>query len=153
MNDLTTTQNRIPAMTDEAVAKVYALEAYTTQMPQIRIDTEHVLHAGVYARTIAIPAGVLLTGALIKCATILIVYGDVCVYIDGEAHNMTGYNVLAASAHRKQAFVAKSDTYLTMIFASKADSVARAEEEFTDEPHLLMSRADGAINSTMITGE
>ena len=153
MNEMTVSQNRIPAMSDEAVDMVYGLEVYTSKMPQIRIDTEHVLHAGVYARTITIPAGTLLTGVLIKCATLLIVNGDVCVYIDGQPHHMAGYNVLAASAHRKQAFVAITDTQLTMIFASDADNIAAAEEEFTDEPHILMSRVEGAVNTITITGE
>lgn len=146
-------KNRIPAMTDEAVAKVRVIESIALELPQIKIDTDHVLHAGMYARTITIPAGALLTGALINVATLLIVSGHTHVYLDGKPHEIKGYNVLAASAHRKQAFLAVTDTHLTMIFTTKSKLVASVEEEFTDEAHLLMSRADGAINYITITKE
>lgn len=145
--------NVIPAMTDEAIDKVYALEEHTSKMPQVRIDTSHILHGGMYARTILIPAGTLLTGALIKVATVLIVSGHVHVFLDSERHEINGYSAIAASAHRKVAFLATKDTWMTMLFTSKADSITRAEEEFTDESHLLMSRVEGAINHVTITGE
>src|SRR4051794_1306213 len=130
---------RIPAMSEVAIDNVRQLESFTTTMPQIDIETSHALHAGMYARTIMIPAGVLITGALIKIATLLIVQGDVIIYIDGEAKQLNGYNVFAASANRKQAFIAQTDTYLTMVFPSAAQTVEQAEEEFTDEHHLLLS--------------
>lgn len=154
MNNLTSTAHHlIPAMTDEAVGKVRDIETFAKELPQIDIATGHVLHAGMYARTVTIPAGAMITGALISIRTMLIVSGHVHVYLDGKSREMIGYNVLAAEAHRKQAFVAVADTQLTMIFKTNAVSIAEAEEEFTDEAHLLVSRADGAINHVTITGE
>jgi hypothetical protein len=145
--------DRIVAMPDEAIAKVRALENAALQMPQIKIDTHHILHGGMYSRTIMIPAGVLLTGALIKKATLLVVNGDAWVYIGDQTKRVCGYAVYAASAHRKQAFVAVADTILTMIFPTSAKTVAEAEAEFTDETDLLMSRQEGAVNTTTITEE
>jgi GNAT superfamily N-acetyltransferase len=151
MNSVATTHNTIPAMTDEAVGKVRALESVVAALPQIKMDTNHVLHAGMYARTVMIPAGAIITGALISVRTTLIVSGHCHVYLDGKDHEMIGYNVLAAEAHRKQAFVAVTDTHLTMLFKTNAMCVADAEEEFTDEAHLLISRAEGAINHITVT--
>lgn len=154
MNALVTTENRIPAMSQCAIDKVRALESCSAALlPQVNISTSHVLHAGMYARTIMIPAGVMLTGALIDIRTTLIICGHVHVFIGDETAEIIGYRVLAAEAGRKQAFVAVTDTYLTMLFKTDAICVADAEEEFTSETHLLMSRADGAINKILVTGE
>lgn len=154
MNDLAITENRIPAMSQCAIDKVRALEACSAALlPQVNIATSHVLHAGVYSRTVMIPAGVMITGALIKINTTLLICGHVHVFLDDETVEINGYRVLAASAHRKQAFVAVTDTYLTMLFATAAKTVQQAEDEFTDEPHILMSRTVDAINSILVTGE
>ena len=132
--------NEIAPMSEIALVKVRILEEGALKLPQIPIVTSHVLHGGIYARTIMIPAGVLLTGALIKIATVLIVSGDVLVYIGGKTIELNGYNVIPAAANRKQAFVAKTDTHLTMLFPTDATSVEDAEKEFTDEVDMLITR-------------
>ncbi|THF64465.1 hypothetical protein E6O51_03165 [Pseudothauera rhizosphaerae] len=130
-------------MSGEAVAKVRRLERITSAMPQVEIDTRHLFHAGMYARTIHIPAGVCLTGALIKRATLLIFSGRATVFAGGEVIDLIGYHVIPASAHRKQVFLAHEDTDLTMIFPTEAGTVEAAEAEFTDEAELLLSRRQG----------
>lgn len=153
MSHLAVMQGRIAAMSAQAIDKVRRLEAVTRELPQVEIATHHVLHGGLYARTIRIPAGVLLTGAFIRVPTLLIVDGCVTVNTGDEPVTLAGRNVLAASAKRRQAFLAHTDTTLTMVFATQAQTVAEAEEEFTDEAHLLMSRKPGAVNDFVITGE
>jgi len=91
---------------------------------------------------VMVPAGVLITGVLIKIATLLIVQGDALVYIGGEPTRLNGYNVVPAAAGRKQAFIAESDVYLTMIFPTDALDVDEAERQFTDEVELLVSRKE-----------
>jgi hypothetical protein len=130
----------LPAMTGEAVDKVREAEAKLLNLPQVDIPVHHNLHAGMYARTITIPAGVAITGALIKIPTILIVDGHCEVFTGAESVVMTGYHVLQASAHRKQVFLAYSDTTMTMLFPTAATTVEQAENEFTDEAALLWSR-------------
>jgi hypothetical protein len=146
--------SHVPAMSDESIAKVQAVENYSAkELPQIDIDTLHVIHGGMYSRTVLIPAGVLITGALIKIATLLIIQGDVLVYIGDKTIELSGYNVLPASSHRKQAFLAKTDTHLTMIFPSDASTIEEAETQFTDEVDALMSRKNSLGNKIIITGE
>lgn len=151
MNNLVANSNRIPAMTHGAIDKVRQMEALTLKMPQVDIATQHIIHGGMYARTIMIPAKTMITGALIKLATILIVQGDVVIYIGDKSMELTGYNVLPASAMRKQAFVAKTDVYLTMIFPTDAQGIKEAEEEFTDDADSLASR--NMKNEITITGD
>lgn len=144
--------NQLPAMTSEDVAKVRALESHLAQLPQVPISTQHHFHAGLYARTIRIPAGVMLTGALIRIPTLLILSGHATVFIGGQAQELAGYHVLPGQAGRKQAFLAHADTDLTMTFATQAKTVAEAEEEFTAEADLLLSRQQ-AGDSICISGE
>lgn len=154
MADLAVVTPRIPAMTPAAIDKVRQLEGVASQRPQVTIMTEHAIHGGMYARTIRLPAGVMITGALVKLATLLIVQGDAMAYIgDDEPLRLHGYTVLPASAGRKQAFVAIGDTNMTMVFPTAARTVDEAERKFTDEIDILMSRRDPASNATTITGD
>jgi len=143
----------IPSMNTPAIDMVRKLENMALKFPQVNINTDHVIHGGMYARTIMIPAGVLLTGALIKVATVLIVSGDVIVYMDSETVKLCGYNVFSASANRKQAFLAITDVYITTVFPTEASTVTEAEEQFTTESNKLMSRSEVNNNRITITGE
>lgn len=133
----------IAPMSQEAIEKVRRVETAARKLEQVPIETDHVFHAGVYARTVMIPAGVLITGTLIKIATLLIVSGDATVFIGDGAVRLTGYSVVPAAAGRKQVFYAHTDVYLTMVFPTDAKDVDAAEREFTDEIDLLMSRKGG----------
>ncbi len=153
MNNTAVTSNRIPAMSNGAIDKVNALADETKKLPQIHIPHHHMLHGGMYARSIMLPAGVVLTGLLIKVPTILIISGQLYIYSETGTTELSGYHVLAGAAHRKSAFCAVIDTSMTMLFATKAKTVKEAEDELTDEVAELMSRMDPATNHTMITGE
>lgn len=131
----------LPPTTPAALDVVRAIEERVLAAPQVEIETYHVLHAGVYSRTIMIPAGVVLTGALTKIPTTLTISGDVLVLLgDADQIHIAGYHVLAAAAGRKQAFIARADTWVTMSFKTAARTVEEAEAEFTDEHEHLMSR-------------
>lgn len=132
----------LPAMSADAVEAVRRLEEASLRQPQVDIPTAHTFHAGLYARTIMIPAGVVLTGAEIKISTLLVINGDVLVYGDDGPVHFIGYHVTLGAVGRKQAFYALADTHLTMLFATQADTVEAAEEEFTDEYERLFSRRD-----------
>lgn len=150
-NDLIATHYGIEPMSPARIDEVREFEARLAELPQACIDTHHVIHGGMYARTIRIPAGVALTGAEIKLATMLIVSGHVRVTIDDGTRDLAGYHVLAAAAGRKQAFLALADTDLTMIFPTQSRTVEECEAEFTDEADRLMSRT--GHNTIVITGD
>lgn len=147
------TAGMLPAMSGAAVDKVRQLEAALWNAPHAPLKTHHVLHGGIYARTIWLPAGAVITGALIKVPTTLTISGDAMVFIGEDAIELQGYNVIPASAGRKQAFVAHTDTHMTMSFATSARTVQEAENEFTDEAHLLLSRRQPEHDVVIITGE
>lgn len=151
--ELMTMKAAIAPMSAGAIANVAALEQQVLACPQTQITTHHVLHGGLYSRTILVPAGVVLTGALIKIPTLLFISGDVLVYVGEDRRiRITGTEVIPASAGRKQAFVAHRDTSISMVFPTKSTSVEQAEAEFTDDADLLFSRRDADLNTEINTG-
>lgn len=142
----------IAPMSPDAIALAFDIQAADALQRQAPIRVRHVLHAGVYSRTILVPAGIRIVGALIKIPTQVIVAGAADVWL-GEWRRISGYCVLPASAGRKQIFEAIADTYITMVFASDARSVEEAEDEFTDEAYNLTTRHGDGVVETIITGE
>lgn len=144
---------KVPAMSQEAVGKLQAAQADLSHLPQEEVATHHVLHGGMYTRTIKVAKGVFIIGVLVKVPTTLIVNGDCTVNLGDQLVRLTGHCVIPASAHRKQAFMAHEDTYLTMTFATTATSIEQAEDEFTDEAATLLSRHPNSPNEIIVTGE
>lgn len=133
----------VPAMLPAQIDNVRRWETEALKKPQIELPVRHFLHAGMYARTVTVPADVAINGVLIKIPTMLVVNGHAFVYMGDDFKRMVGYNVLAAEANRKQIFIALEDTDITMLFTTTAKTVKEAEEQFTDEWHLLSTRTQG----------
>lgn len=145
-------QLTIPAMSQASIAHARDMEAVISSQPQISIPTQHIIHAGVYARTVLIPKGVTVAGVVVKRTSCLIICGHVTVFIgDDKAKEFKGYNLLTTDANRKQVFVAHEDTYLTMLFATRSQNIHDAENEFTDDGEFLMSRKSDSLNEIIIT--
>lgn len=148
--DLALVQIDVPPMTPEAILCVREIEEFfLASQPQIDLKMEHRFHAGMYARTCRIPAGFIITGALIKIATMLVIDGDCYIWLGGEGRHIQGRAIVNASAGRKQAFRAAADTWITMLFTTQAKTAPEAEREFTDEWRNL---APGCAE-TVISGE
>jgi hypothetical protein len=140
MSDYLAVASAIPPSSEETIQKVRLLEDRVRESPQVEFVTEHVFHAGMYARTVRIGPNVVFTSALIKCATLMIVHGELLVLAGDELIRIHGYNVLPAEAGRKQFYITGSQVELTMVFPSMARTVEEAEAEFTDEADMLLSR-------------
>jgi hypothetical protein len=122
------------------IETVRALESMLLQLPQVNIETQHMLHAGMYARTIFIPAGVMATGANLSLDSVGILFGDITVTTDEGTQRLTGFNVLSASKGHKRAGIANSDTWWTTVFRTDATTVDEAEKSITSESDMLLSR-------------
>lgn len=143
----------LPALNDGDRALVERFEAALLQQPQVQLETQHTLHAGMYARTLIVPAGIVCTGAHITRATLLIMDGDASLFVGGEerGRRYTGRHVLTGQPGRKQVLLAHADTHVTMVFPSDAACIEQAEDEFTDEAPRLGSRRQDALNTIAIT--
>lgn len=161
MNALALPAMVLPATRPEVLDAIYALETISLERcEQLGVATEHLLHAGMYVRTLRIPwneridreGGVVLTGALVKPATVLVICGPTQV-LDGDGRwcELDGYNVMAGSAGRKQVFWTRGPVVMTMMFPTTAQTVEQAEAEFTDDCERLSSR-HSEHNTVRITG-
>lgn len=139
MNQLTA-QIVIGPISNENLRKVDMVAERVKEFPQIEPVMEHMLHAGMYLRTARLAANTIITSVLIKIPTAVIVHGHCVVSVGDLWRELKGYNVLPASAGRKQIYVMIEPTEITMVFPSNAKTVEEAEVEFTDETDQLLSR-------------
>jgi hypothetical protein len=142
----------LPTPAEAILRGIYVVQNAILQVPQVDVITEHIIHGGMYVRTIRLDAGIVLVGALIKVPTMLIVSGRTQVFTGEGWIELEGYHVIPARAGRKQIFVTREPTIITMSFRTDAKTVEQAEQEFTDEHDALMSRTSDRDTVT-ITGE
>lgn len=151
MSNLAVIGNALPPVTPEALEKLLKAEEVIGAREQIHVQTEHILHGGMYSRTVRLAPAVVIVGALIKVPTMLILHGEGWVFAGDQWYPYSDYQVIPAKPGRKQVFVTRTLTELTMIFPTKARTVAEAEAEFTDETDKLLSRRDGDEDIVTIT--
>lgn len=122
---------------------VRQLEDYLVGLPQVDLGTSHVIHGGMYARTVLIPAGTTMTGAMTNADNICVVCGDITVTTDDGPMRLTGFHVLPAKAGAKRVGVAHADTYWTALFVTDKSDIQDIEAQLTDESDRLLTRRDG----------
>lgn len=127
------------------VAQVRELERFILQFPQTDFGTTNVIHGDMCARTIFIPKGTILTGALTNVRNIMIASGDITVTTDEGTKRLTGFHVVPASAGFKRAGIAHADTYVTMVWPTKLTKIEDIEDELTDESDMLQTRRPGIV--------
>jgi tRNA threonylcarbamoyladenosine modification (KEOPS) complex Cgi121 subunit len=117
------------------------------------LTTWHTLHGGIYTRTIRLSKGQIISTATINKPTTLTINGHILVYVGDSQQVIDGYGVIPASAGRKQIMVALKDTIISMAFATNAETIGEAEEEYTDSVENLSSRREDSTNYITVTGE
>jgi hypothetical protein len=122
--------------TREAIER---LEAEVLKLPQVDLHTTHALAGGVYARTIFIPAGTVLTGAVHKKDHINILQGDITAWTEGGVRRFTGHHVLESKAGAKRAGVAHADTTWTTVCRTDLTDIEAIEAELVEEPERLQT--------------
>lgn len=120
--------------------KVAALEKALLQQPQLDLQTTHVLAGKVYARTIFIPAGGVLTGAEHKRDHVNVVFGDISVTTDDGVKRLTGHHVIPTKAGMKRAGVAHADTWWTTICHTQETELDAIEDDLVHDAHMLQTR-------------
>lgn len=143
----------IPAPSPATLDELMRLQTVLGQLPQEPLATEHLIHGGMYARTVRRNFGSFTIGALISKATILIVQGSCSILIEDRRVDLKGYNVLAGLPGRKSMSVAWGPVEMTMIFPTNARTVEEAENEVFAEVDQLVSRRDNNLNTVTITGQ
>ena len=153
MPDIVPAYTKLAPSSPEAIDKVRRFADMLLQLPQIPFVTEHLLHAGLYTRTVRLPPDTAIAAVLIKVPTVLITVGWGKIYTGDEVIDVEGYSVLPGSAGRKCACVTASEFAVSMIFQTTAKTVEEAEKQFTDEHDLLVPLSKTDEHIILITGE
>ena len=130
-------------LTSHIQDSVVELEALISQAPQTQLVTEHALENGMYSRTIFIPAGCVLTGALHKTDHLNVVVGDILVTTDDGVKRITGHKVLQTKAGQKRAGFALMPTIWTTICRTEyksLDDLVKIEDALVEGAQKLQSR-------------
>lgn len=136
----------LPPTPPEIVDWIKEYEGNARELDQLDVKTEHLIHAGMYARTVHLPAMGMFTNVLIKIPTVVIVSGYCYMWAGTKWVKLVGYHAFPASAGRKQICMTKEPTSVTMIFSTDATTVEEAESQFTDEIVDLLSHKQPESN-------
>ena len=131
----------------QTISAVKKLEDEILKAPQVDLETQHCLSGGMYARTITIRAGTVLTGATHKTDHVNIVSGDISVTTDEGVKRFTGYHVLPTKAGSKRAGYAHIDTMWTTVCKTDLVCIEDIEDELVEERANLQTRLN-AIGHT-----
>lgn len=118
MNDMVKVMDRVslPDVRKQRAA-ILELEKAILNEEQEHVEPIHTIHAGMYARTVTVPQGMMLTGAIYKYDHIEIMSsGKLLVTTDnGSSRMLTGFNIIPALSGKKRAAFAVEDTTWTTI--------------------------------------
>lgn len=120
--------------------QIERLELELLKHEQVPIATTHALAGPVYARTILIPAGTLLTGLVHRADHVNIAVGDITVMTDTGMRRLTGHHVLPTKAGAKRAGYAHADTFWTTVSYTTQTELAAIEDELVEDAARLQTR-------------
>lgn len=134
---------------------VRALEQQLMGFPQVDLSTNNLVHGGMCARTIFIPAGTILTGAQTNIGNICVLFGDITVTTDGGPKRLSGFNVIPANAGFKRAGIAHADTWWATLWPTDQTDLISIEDEMTNESAALQTRRAGIelVRPLVLPGE
>lgn len=115
------------------------LEDVTSQCPQVETPLHHLFVDGMYARTMLIPEGTIVTGRRHKKEHInIIVKGSAKVYTGEEAQLITAPCIFVSKAGVRKAVFAVEDVIWTTIHTTELTDSDEAFEELTEKgrPHI-----------------
>jgi hypothetical protein len=142
----------MPPTPPEIMALIRSAAEVVKKLPPIKIQTEHLLHAGIYTRTVRAPANAILVNVVIKIPTVFVVHGRAAFFAGDRWYRIEDYQVIPTRAGRQNICVTMEPTEMTMIFQTKAKTIEEAEDQFTDEADKLISRTQGENDLILITG-
>ena len=98
---------------------IYRLEAELLKLPQVEMPVEHAFCAGLYARTMHIPAGTALTGAIHRQESFFLVRkGSLIVSTDNGPRTLSPGDMSVSNIGTKRAGVALTDVEVTTFHAN-----------------------------------
>lgn len=121
--------------------------------PQVDVKTSHALSGGIYARTMYVPAGTLLTGATHKKDHINVFIGDFSVSSIEGLFRYTGHHVIECKAGIRRAILAHVDGVWTTLVRTDLTEINDIEDESVVESGSLQTRQDLITHNQKFTLE
>jgi hypothetical protein len=115
---------------------ILKLEYELAKHPQVDIELSHLFNGGMYARTMYLPKGCLVTGRVHKTPHFnIIVQGHAVVYVDGDkVKEIIAPAIVPSDAGVKKVILALEDLIWTTIHTCKSTTPDEAVEEVTEPP-------------------
>lgn len=123
------------------------LEQALRRLPQVEIEPAHTFAKGLYARTITIPKGTVLTGKIHKHSHLnVILRGDISVLTEHGVQRFTGPCVLVSSAGIKRAGYTHEETVWMTVHATEQTDLKALEDE-------LIAPSFDALDATTVDAD
>lgn len=101
---------------------IYRLEGAILELPQVEMPVQHEFCAGLYARTMHIPAGTILTGAVHREESFFLVRkGDLIVSTDTGPKRLGAGDMSISRINTKRAGIALTDVEVTTFHANPSN--------------------------------
>jgi quercetin dioxygenase-like cupin family protein len=114
------------------------LEDWLKTLPQVELKTQNDFVSGLYARTIFIPRGTTLVGAVHSSENFLFIReGSITIWTDGHEHHFKAGDLVLSKAGVKRVGLAHSDVVLTTVHPNP--------ENITDEVKIWDTYTDSNI--------
>lgn len=111
--------------------QVVALEAITSELPQLDLEPVHHWAPGVYVRELFIPEGTVLTGQIHRKALMnVLVSGSVRVNTNEGMETLVAPHIFTHEAGAKRAFYAITDAIWLNIHPTEETDLDAIEKEF-----------------------
>jgi len=127
MSNITTQE--IEKQVPTAHLPIYRLEAELLKLPQVEMPVDHAFCNGLYARTMHIPTGTVLTGAVHKEESFFLVRkGQLIVSTDNGPKTLGPGDMSVSNINTKRAGIALTDVEVTTFHANPTNE---------QDPHAL----------------
>jgi quercetin dioxygenase-like cupin family protein len=142
----------VTVATEDKYAKVEALQAAMSEMPQYEPPTEHLFHGGMYCRQVWRPEGCTIVGKVHKKEHFyVVVSGTICVTTDDGVETVTGPKVLCSKPGTKRAVYAITDALCMTFHVVEATTIEDAENELVEADPNSMFLVGNKVKNEVLT--
>lgn len=135
-------------------ARVEALQAVMSKLPQYEPLTNHTFHGGMYCREVWRAADVTIVGKVHKREHFyMIVSGTVVITTDDGVQRITGPRLLCSRPGTKRAVYSETDALCMTFHRTDCTSVEAAEAEMVEDDPAAMFGIGNTLKTTNIEVE
>lgn len=140
----------VPVPSAELSAKIFAIEKVMLSLPQVELPVSHHFTGGVYTRTITVPAGVWMTGAVHRMPNMnFLLKGRVTIITENGPVELSAPAILPSPAGTKRFGFVHEEMVWSTVLGTELTDPEEIEKvcTFNDpEEHRLMLEGSGQLS-------